>query len=593
MIRDTSYRTTVLVVDDMSINVQMLTLLLEDTYEVLQAYSAAEAWELLSQGARPDLILLDVEMPQMSGYELCAKLKDQKTLCTIPIVFVTAKTDTEDEAYGLSLGAVDYITKPYQPDIVKIRVHNYIEREHNKALLTQYKNIVDQSAIVSKSDPNGLITYVNETFCEISGYTPQELIGNSHRIVRHPDTPASVFTHMWEMIKIHKDTWHGVLKNRKKDGSAYWVKSIIAPILDLRGEVIEFIAMRTDITEQELVKEYFQYEHDQSNQKFKEALRLAKSYEEAISQSNVLSRTDVRGRISYVNDTFERISGYTSQEVIGKSHKLVRHEDTPSEVFKVMWDTIKAGNTWKGILKNKAKDGSPYWVDTTIAPISDDKGEIKEFLAIRHDLTELFLLHEEIESTQREIVYKMGEIGESRSQETGNHVKRVAEYSKLLAKLSGLSDEQAQILFTASPMHDIGKVGIPDAVLKKEGPLDASEWVIMKNHAQIGHDILKGSTRAVLQAAAIVAGEHHEKWDGSGYPKGLCGDAIHIYGRITAMADVFDALGSERCYKKAWPLEKILDLFQAERERHFDPTLVDLFFENLDSFIAIRDRYQD
>jgi len=209
------------------------------------------------------------------------------------------------------------------------------------------------------------------------------------------------------------------------------------------------------------------------------------------------------------------------------------------------------------------------------------------------DATEFVALQKEIISTQKEIVYTMGEIGETRSKETGNHVKRVAEYSYTLAKLAGLDEEESELLKVASPMHDIGKVGIPDSVLKKPGKLDEQEWVVMKTHAQIGYELLKHSKRPILQAAAIVAKEHHEKWDGSGYPQGLSGEDIHIYGRITAIADVFDALGSERVYKKAWEMEKILALFQEEKGKHFDPQLVELFFAHLDQFIAIKEQYKD
>ena len=209
------------------------------------------------------------------------------------------------------------------------------------------------------------------------------------------------------------------------------------------------------------------------------------------------------------------------------------------------------------------------------------------------NVTKLVEADEEVINTQKELIFRMGEIGETRSKETGNHVKRVAEYSKQLALLIGLPIDEAELLKMASPMHDIGKVAIPDDVLLKPGKLDAAEWEIMKTHAAIGYELLRHSDRPILLAASIVAGQHHEKWDGSGYPNGYVGKDIHIYGRITAIADVFDALGSERVYKKAWPLDKILSLLEEEKEHHFDPQLVDLFCENLDIFLQIRDEFRD
>ncbi len=208
-------------------------------------------------------------------------------------------------------------------------------------------------------------------------------------------------------------------------------------------------------------------------------------------------------------------------------------------------------------------------------------------------LEEITALNTEIEDTQREVVFTMGAIGESRSKETGNHVRRVAEYTKLLALYYGLSEDEAEMLKQASPMHDIGKVAIPDAVLNKPGRFDADERRIMDTHAGLGYEMLKHSQRKLLLMAATVAYEHHEKWDGSGYPRGLCGESIHIYGRITALADVFDALGSDRVYKKSWDDEKIFTLFKEERGKHFDPQLIDIFFDHLDEFLRIRDRLKD
>jgi len=222
-----------------------------------------------------------------------------------------------------------------------------------------------------------------------------------------------------------------------------------------------------------------------------------------------------------------------------------------------------------------------------------DKRQKQEYEELQIRLEEIKALSKEIEETQREVVFTMGAIGESRSKETGNHVKRVAEYSKILALYYGLDEKEAEMLKQASPMHDIGKVAIPDAVLNKPGRFNEEERKIMDAHAQLGYDMLKHSTRPLLKCAATVAYEHHEKWDGTGYPNKLKGEEIHIYGRITAIADVFDALGSDRCYKKAWDDEKIFKLFKEEKGKHFDPKLVDIFFQHLDEFLKIREALKD
>ena len=236
--------------------------------------------------------------------------------------------------------------------------------------------------------------------------------------------------------------------------------------------------------------------------------------------------------------------------------------------------------------------------NTSIINRPDELGEISYAMknmssSIKDGIHQIESLSDEIINTQKEIIYTMGEIAETRSKETGNHVKRVAEYSKLIALKLGISSDEAEMLKLASPMHDIGKVGIPDNILNKPGKLTPEEFEIMKTHAQLGFDMLKHSSKAILQIAAIVSNEHHEKYNGKGYPRGLKGEDIHIFARITAVADVFDALGSDRIYKKAWEDEKIFELFNSEKGEHFDPKVIEAFFHSLDEIKTIRERFKD
>jgi len=221
---------------------------------------------------------------------------------------------------------------------------------------------------------------------------------------------------------------------------------------------------------------------------------------------------------------------------------------------------------------------------------------IKEAELVSRINTQLKLINfqnNEIEKTQSEVIFKMGEIGELRSKETGSHVKRVAEYCYLLAQLIDLEEDQCKTLMLASPMHDIGKVAIKDAILNKPGKLDDNERKIMQEHTVLGYKMFKDSSGEILKTASIVAYQHHEKFDGTGYPQQLKGHDIHIYGRIIAVVDVFDALASDRVYKKAWDLEKIIGFFKEQKGKHFDPYLVDEFLDNLDDFLAIKQKYND
>ncbi|MFW5425949.1 MAG: HD domain-containing phosphohydrolase [Methylophagaceae bacterium] len=200
---------------------------------------------------------------------------------------------------------------------------------------------------------------------------------------------------------------------------------------------------------------------------------------------------------------------------------------------------------------------------------------------------------QELENSRLEIIQRLGLAAEYKDNETGNHVLRMSKFSHALAKLYGLADKDLEMILCASPMHDIGKIGIPDRVLLKPGKLDNDEWEIMKSHVTIGAELLSGGESPLLSMAKSIALTHHEKWDGSGYPEGLSGDDIPIEGRICAISDVFDALTSERPYKEAWSIEKAVALIKDESGKHFDPRLVELFEEILPEIKSIMAEHTD
>ena len=200
---------------------------------------------------------------------------------------------------------------------------------------------------------------------------------------------------------------------------------------------------------------------------------------------------------------------------------------------------------------------------------------------------------QELNDTRLEVIRRLGRAAEYRDDMTGFHIIRMSRYSQLLALAAGMGEAEAEMLLNASPMHDIGKIGIPDSVLMKPGKLEADEWKIMQTHVDIGVEILSGSSSALMDMAAEVAQNHHEKWDGSGYPRALSGEDIPLTGRVVAVADVFDALTTERPYKKAWPVEEATDFLKEQSGKHFEPRLVELFIEILPDILAIRDQYSE
>ncbi|NEX16864.1 MAG: two-component system response regulator [Halochromatium sp.] len=340
---DTPRKQTILVVDDAPENLDVLSGILKGEYRVKVANSGERCLQIALTSPPPDLILLDVMMPGLSGWEVCAQLKDEPRTNGIPVIFVTALSEVGDEAKGFELGAVDYITKPVSPPIVLARVATH--------------------------------------------------------------------------LNLHNQELH------------------------LRG----LVQQRT----------------------------------------------------------------------------------------------------------------------------------------------------EQLASTRLAVINRLGKAAEFKDNETGLHVIRMSRYSRLIALKAGFSETEAELLLNAAPMHDVGKIGIPDHILRKPGKLDADEWEIMKTHAAMGAEIIGDDDSHLLSWARTIAETHHEKWDGSGYPNGLAGEEIPMIGRIVAIADVFDALTSERPYKAPWPMEKVLGLFTEERGKHFDPFVHDCFMAALPEIDDIRRRFSE
>ncbi len=582
--------------DDASIRDEMVELLAFECHELIVAKDGNEGLAKFRESS-PQIVLTDIRMPGMDGLEMSKIILEESP--KTPIMVSSAFNDSDYLLEAIRIGINHYSLKPIRVvELLKTLesiAENVLSSERlkeNEQILAQYKEVVDRSSIVSKADKQGTITYVNEAFCEISGYSKDELIGKSHNLVRHPDMPSSFFQEMWATI-LAKKRWNGVVKNRAKDGSTYYVDSTITPILDLNGEIIEFISIRKDITDRELQRQNLESKLHSSAKTLDEKVAFIYEYEKALKQSTLFCRTTTDGTITAVSTAFKTLFAYDEDQLIGRNYTMLFKPGHKEKLRQQIATHISKGDSWQGLIEHMGSDGHPIYLETSYIPIIGTDGTPIEVLCFYVDLTESVKLNEEIIATQREVISTMGAIGETRSKETGDHVRRVAEYSKLLALKCGLSLEEAEELKMASPMHDIGKVGIPDSILNKPGKLTPEEFEVMKTHASLGYEMLRHSNQKLLRSASIVANEHHEKWDGSGYPRGLQGEAIHIYGRITAIADVFDALGHDRVYKQAWPLEKILGLFEEEKGKHFDPNLIDLFMSNLDEFLAIKRQYDE
>lgn len=199
----------------------------------------------------------------------------------------------------------------------------------------------------------------------------------------------------------------------------------------------------------------------------------------------------------------------------------------------------------------------------------------------------------ELNETRLEIIRRLGRAAEFRDNQTGNHIIRMSKYAQLIGLGAGLGSDECELILNAAPMHDVGKIGIPDSILLKPGRLDPHEREIMKTHVAIGAELLDGHHSDMLQIAHVIALTHHERWDGAGYPAGLKGEGIPLHGRIVAVSDVFDAMTSERPYKNAWSVEEAVTEIKALRGQHFDPRLVDIFLEMLPDILAVKAQFED
>jgi PAS domain S-box-containing protein len=538
--------------------------------------------------------LTDIQMPVLNGLSMSAEIR--RVVPEQPIIVLSAYNDMEFLFRAIDIGITQYITKPVSVERLLNKFSEIAEnlaalqeQRRDRRLLEQYRMLVDKSAIVTKIDPDGHINYVNAKFSELSGFSAQELVGRNISDLRHSDERPDLMGSIWSIL-IKGEPWAGIIKNRTRDGGMFVVESSLIPIVDERDVVREVVSLDVDITDIYLNYETLVEALSRSEHSLEEQRHFLSEYKRALELGTCICVTDAGGRILSVNRQFAGILGYNQPELRDRMLKDIA-PDCDDSHFVGLAQAMDGHSS--RVVSLYRKDGTETVFSVVFVGVRDLAGLIDSVILVCQDITESLRLTKALLETQRELLFVMGEVVENRSQETGQHVKRVAEISRLLALKSGLDQEQAEMIKVSSPMHDIGKVGIPDAILHKPGKLDAAEFETMKMHSTLGFGILKDLERPLLQMAARIAHEHHERYDGTGYPRGLKGTDISIEGRIVAIADVLDALGHERIYKPAWSESEIREYFRAQQGRQFDPHLVDLLFANWDDIVAIGERYKD
>ncbi|MDQ0225589.1 PAS domain-containing sensor histidine kinase [Metabacillus niabensis] len=258
--------------------------------------------------------------------------------------------------------------------------------------LVDLKFALDESSIIAITDRQGIITYVNDKFCEVSKYSREELIGKSHRLVNSGYHSADFFRHLWQTIA-SGTVWKGEIKNKAKDGTYYWVDTTIVPFLNKEGKPYQYLAIRNEITARK-----------RAEAELEETIAELYDLKFAIDESSIVAITDQKGIITYVNDTFCKISKFSRDELIGNSHRIINAGFHSPEFFKELWRTIGKGKVWKGEIKNKAKDGTYYWVNTTIIPFINNEGKPYQYLAIRNEITARKRAEEELQQMMRKLI---------------------------------------------------------------------------------------------------------------------------------------------------------------------------------------------
>jgi PAS domain S-box-containing protein len=577
--------------DDMETREELQVMLEHFVAELYTAKNGREGLALYREHL-PDIVVTDIQMPELNGLSMAADIRALNPEQSI--VILSAYNDVEYLFRALELGIQHYVTKPISVNRLLNKLSEISEQQNlaqeakeSRKLLEQYKLLVDEKAIVVKVDRSGNIVYVNQHFCEISGYLETELLGQSYLFGFEKNGQQALLDELKNTV-LEKRKWQGLLKKTTKTGDIYVVDATVVAITNAQNEIEEFVALMVDMTE---VYEKFERLSLNLKQDLNHQRHYLHEYERALEVGTSLCIIDTDGKIVSANQNFSATLNYRPEELVGQSFCDLIHDYADFKV-RVLNKVIDQGYSSR-VIKVIGKDGYQRTLSTVIVGIHNEQGGLHSLMNLSQDISDSIKLNDDIIETQKELIYVLGEVVENRSHETGLHIKRVALISEFLARKYGLSEEHSAMIKTASPLHDVGKVGIPDIILHKTGKLSDAEFSIMKAHADMGFQLLNRMDKPLIKMAATIAHEHHEYYNGKGYPGGLVGENIAIEARIVGLVDVFDALGSRRVYKEPWPDQDIINYLKINKSIQFDPELVDLFMENMDEIMTIRNQLRD
>lgn len=536
-----------------------------------------------------DLVLIDCAQPRLAMLDLVKELLQFRRL-TQPIIVMAQPGNEEFPLQALRLGVADYIIKREgflsQLPVVLENAHYRAQlHQQNERLRLQAQALNDAANAIVIADRNGMIEWVNPAFTVLTGYEAAEAIGQSTRLLRSGKHDRAFYTALWDQILGGKP-WHGRLINRRKDGSLYHEEMTITPVTDENGVISRFIAIKQDISEQ-VARE----QRRATLAAIGIALRPAQSWAELTpillgqvrevfqAASIALLRPD-DDRL-HVDLALSSLAMLAQQpEVLAMLAAQFKNANGPINVTRLLCETeqtvvgapLHAANRLVGILL--LKRAAP--LSEAELDLLNDIAELSANALHRTDLFEqLRAANAELRAAYDETIEGWSRALDLRDRETEGHSRRVTELTVRIAARMGFSEEELLHVRRGALLHDIGKMGIPDAILLKPGPLNDEEWAIMRTHPTLAVELLRPI--AFLAPALDIPWCHHEKWDGTGYPRGLRGEEIPLAARIFAVVDVYDALTSDRPYRAAWSRERALAYIREQAGSHFDPQVVAVF----------------
>lgn len=551
-------------------------------HEMIQLIGVARhGEEALTQSREllPDVILLDLNLNAQSGLDLILSLK--KHAPRIKVIILSMMDEETYKPASLHAGADAFVHKTSMSQklipIILDTVKNGTEETSIPALQKDYfvrlaQHMQDLIYRYEFTPRRGFV-YVSPSATMMTGYTPAEHYADpdlGFKLV-HPDD-----RHLLEQVSFDGDILHApiVLRWIRKDGSMLWIEQRNMPIYDEHQNIIAIEGIAHDVT---------------SRKQIEENLRLESAALEFAANAVVI--TDRDGTIQWVNPAFAKLTGYSAEESVGRNpRELLRSGAHDKSFYQHMWNTILSGQVWRGELVNRRKDGALYTEEQAIAPVTNSEGEITHFVGIKLDVSHRKNAEEELRQKNRELTLAYDAVIEGwsramdlRDKETEDHTMRVTALTLNLACHMNMPENELIDIKRGALLHDIGKLGVPDNILLKPGKLTDEEWEVMRRHPALACEML--ANLEFLKPALDIPYCHHEKWDGTGYPRGLKGEEIPLAARIFAVADVWDALTSDRPYRSAWTKNQTLEYIEQESGKHFDPRVIEVFLASVEALI--------